>query len=69
MMMEINYDLQKVIGNNCPNKFLLSINNCMICFVNSKNAAKPIIEYAVSGESPQLKNTKIKRLIDKVLNR
>ena len=30
------YKIDKVLGHDCPNKFLITIDNCIVCFVNSK---------------------------------
>ena len=67
--MDINYNISKVVGLNCPTKYLLTINDHNICFANSKKAMVPAINYAYNKDSTDLENKKIKRRIDIILGR
>lgn len=66
---ELNYTVDKVLGLDCPNKFLVSINGKMVCFVNSRNSANRVLSYAYDKNSTELEDKKIKRIINSILNR
>ena len=66
---ELEYSVEKVLGLSCPNKYLITINKQVVCFVNSKNSARAIINYAYTKDSKALEDGKIKKRIDLILNR
>lgn len=57
------------MGLTCPNKFLVTINNVAVCFVNSKKSAKNVVEYAADFDETRLKNNKIKNKIKRILEK
>lgn len=61
------YNIEKVLGCNCPNKFLITINNQIVCFVNNKKATKEILDYAYTRDPKVLENGKIRKRIDTIL--
>ena len=63
----VTYEVKKVLGMSCPNKFLITINGETVCFVNSNKGAKPIIDYAYSNDPIVLQNGKIRKRIDDIL--
>lgn len=68
MINKIDYLIERVDGLHCPAKFLVIINNQTVCFTNSKNSAKNIIEYAVDLDESRLEDNKIKRIIKRIIN-
>lgn len=57
------YKLERVSGLNCPSKTLVTINEQIICFVNSKQSVKPIIAYATTMNEELIQDCTIKRKV------
>lgn len=61
----MNIDVKKIKGYNCPNKFLLLINNEPVAFANSQRKVVQMIGY-VQGHitEEELNDGKISRLLN-----
>lgn len=69
MINEIEYSIERVDGFQCPSKYLLSINNKIVCFCNTVERCKQIIKYAVNLDENILEDKKIKRKVRNIVNR
>lgn len=71
MKYDFDYKIDRIHGYNCSDKFLLTINGQVICFLNTKNEKNKIVqnilEYACCFNEDLVKDKAIKRKIREVL--
>lgn len=65
--MDFSYEIITIKGFCCPNKTLVKINGQNICFCNSKNRAKKIIEFAFSFDESLIEDKVLKNSIRNIV--
>lgn len=62
------YEITRVKGYNCPDKYLLSKNNIPIMFANGRKRLNLCIQY-LEGYPTEIGDKSIERLLDKIKGR
>lgn len=57
--------VEKVVGYNCPSKYLVNIDGKNICFCNSNKQANELVKY-YEGYKADVHNGKILKILNKL---
>ena len=64
---KITYSVDRVIGCDCPAKYLVTLNHQFLCFANSKGTASNVISYIFTGDEQICKNGNVKKRVKQIL--